>query len=305
MGHDHHHHAPEDGGKLLAAVVVNLGLTVAQVVGGIFAGSLALIADAVHNLSDALSLIIAWAARRIARRPADARMTFGYQRAEVVAALVNYTTLIVIGLYLLWEAIWRLFEPEPVTGWLMIAVATVALVVDLVTALLTWRMAKSSMNIRAAFVHNLADAMGSVAVIVAGLGVMAFGWAWIDPAMTLLIAGYILWLAISGIGPAIRILMLGAPDGMDTMEVVLALRGVDGVDGVHRVRLWQVQEHETALDTHLVVSAGRWGEADEIKAQARAMLADRFGIGNITLEVECARHACVGPDLLGNGGTHA
>ncbi|MHA3976084.1 cation diffusion facilitator family transporter [Halovulum sp. GXIMD14794] len=306
MGHHHHHHhAPEDGGKLLVAVLVNLGLTVAQVVGGVLAGSLALIADAVHNLSDALSLVIAWAARRIARRPADARMTFGYRRAEVVAALVNYTTLIIIGLYLLWEAVWRLFDPEPVTGWLMIAVAGVALVVDVVTALLTWRMAQTSMNIRAAFLHNLADAMGSIAVILAGLGVMAFGWAWIDSVMTLAIAGYILWMAVGGVGPAIRILMLGAPDDMDTMEVVEALRGVDGVAGVHRVRLWQVQEHEAALDTHIVVSAGRWHEADAIKARVRTLLTDRYGISDITLEVECARHACEGPELLGNGGAHA
>ena len=128
MGHHHHHHIdPEDGDRRVAlAVVVNLGLTVAQVIGGILSGSLALIADALHNFSDAISLIIAFGARKIARRPADADMTFGYGRAEVVAALINYTTLIVIGLYLLYEAAMRFIDPQGVDGWLVVIIAGIA-----------------------------------------------------------------------------------------------------------------------------------------------------------------------------------
>ncbi|CAN0276460.1 unnamed protein product, partial [Chrysoparadoxa australica] len=168
-GHHHHHHVDPEAGdaRMAAAVGVNLLLTVAQVIGGVLSGSLAMIADALHNFSDAASLIIAAWARRIARRPADAGMTFGYGRAEVVAALINLTTLIVIGLYLIYEAVMRFFQPQEVIGWLIIVIAAVALVIDLVTAALTYRMAQDSVNIRAAFLHNLADAMGSVAVIVA------------------------------------------------------------------------------------------------------------------------------------------
>ncbi|SDE70116.1 cation diffusion facilitator family transporter [Limimaricola pyoseonensis] len=300
--HGHHHHVhPEAGDRRVGgAIAVNLALTAAQIVGGLVSGSLALIADALHNLSDAMSLVIALAARRIARRPADAAMTFGYGRAEVVAALVNYTTLILIGLYLGYEAVARFFAPEPVLGWIMVWVAGLALAVDLITAALTWAMAKDSVNIRAAFLHNLADALGSVAVIVAGLAVLAFGWHWVDPVVTLGIAGYILWMSLSEIGGVIRILMLGAPPGLDTDAVLEHLRGIDGVGSVHHVHLWQMQEHAPALDAHVAVPEGRWSEADGIKARIKRSLADRFGIGHVTLEMECAAHACEGANAIGH-----
>lgn len=140
-----------------------------------------------------MALIIAFAARKIARRPADGNMTFGYGRIEAVAALINYTTLIVIGLYLIYEGIARFLDPSEVTGWIIVIVAAVALVIDLGTAALTYRLSKTSMNIRAGFLHNIADALGSVAVIVAGTLVMLFGWHWGDPLVTLLITSYILW----------------------------------------------------------------------------------------------------------------
>lgn len=208
-----------------------------QVVGGILSGSLALIADALHNFSDAISLIIAFAARKIARRPADASMTFGYGRAEVVAALINYTTLIVIGLYLVYEAIMRFFDPQPVDGWLIVIIAGVALVVDAVTAALTYAMSKSSVNIRAAFLHNVADALGSIAVIVAGVAILLYDWRLIDPLVTLLIAGYILWQSFSEIGNVVRILMLGSPPDIDVNRVVDELNAIDGVASVHHVHL--------------------------------------------------------------------
>ncbi|PSK88238.1 cobalt-zinc-cadmium efflux system protein [Limimaricola soesokkakensis] len=301
-GHHHHHIDPEAGDwRVGGAIAVNLALTLAQIVGGLVSGSLALIADALHNLSDAVSLGIALAARRIARRPADAEMTFGYGRAEVVAALVNYTTLILIGLYLGYEAIARIFAPEPVIGWIMIWVAGLALVVDLVTAALTYTMSKDSVNIRAAFAHNLADALGSVAVIVAGVAVLVFGWVWVDPAVTLAIAGYILWMSLGQIGGVIRILMLGAPPDLDTAAVLDHLRGIDGVASVHHVHLWQMQENTPALDAHVAVPQGRWGEADAIKARVKRALEERYGIGHVTLEMECAAHACDGASAIGHG----
>ena len=209
-GHHHHQIDPKAGDlRVAGAIGVNLLLTFAQVIGGILSGSLALIADALHNFSDAIALIIAFFARKIARRPADPRMSFGYGRAEVIAALVNYTTLIVLSVYLMYEGVMRFFEPEPVNGWIVVWIAALALIVDLVTAALTYTMSKSSMNIRAAFIHNVADALGSVAVIVAGTAVILFGWNWVDPAVTILISVYILWHVKSEIGETIRVLMLG------------------------------------------------------------------------------------------------
>ena len=177
-GHAGHSHGEENlsDRQLIFAVAINVLLTVAQIIGGIVSGSLALIADALHNFSDAASLGLAWFARKIGRRPADKLMTFGYAQGEVVAALINLTTLLIIGFYLLVEAINRFADPQPVEGWLIVIIAGIALIVDAVTAALTYAMSKSSVNIRAAFLHNVADALGSVAVIVAGTLILLYDW---------------------------------------------------------------------------------------------------------------------------------
>lgn len=286
--------------RMAAAVGVNLLLTVAQVIGGIVSGSLAMIADALHNFSDAASLVIAFWARKIARRPADSDMTFGYGRAEIVAALINLTTLIVVGLYLIYEAVIRFFEPQDVLGWLVIVIAAVALVIDLATAALTYTMAKTSVNIRAAFMHNLADAMGSLAVIVAGLLIWAFGWVWVDPLITLGIAGYILWMALSEIGGVVRILMLGSPPEMAPENVLATAEAVEGVAGLHHAHLWQMDEHHSALQAHMVIDTGAWGRADAIKQAVKTQLEEAHGLTHVTLEIECAAHVCSGVQRIGH-----
>lgn len=304
-GHSHHHHHVDPGAgdrRVALAVGVNLLLTVVQVIGGVLAGSLALIADALHNFSDAISLIIAFAARKIARRPSDASMTFGYARVEVVAALINYTTLIVVGLYLAYEAVLRFIEPQGVDGWPVVIIAGVALAVDVVTALLTFTLSKESVNIRAAFLHNVADALGSVAVIVAGSLILLFDWRLVDPLVTLLISGYILWQAFGEIGGVIRILMLGSPPDIETAAVIERMEAVEGVTNVHHAHFWQMSEHDSALDAHLAIDSGAWGHADDIKARVKALLNEEFGIGHSTLEMECSIHACASPQRIGDDG---
>lgn len=300
--HSHHHHIdPKAGDARVAwAVAVNMVLTLAQIIGGILSGSLALIADALHNFSDAVALIIAFFARKIARRPSTARMSFGYARAEVVAALINYTTLIIMALYLVYEGIMRALDPQPIDGWMVVWIAMIALVVDLVTAALTYSMSKESMNIRAAFLHNLADAMGSVAVIAAGTLVILKGWTWVDPVVTLLIAAYILWHVWAEIGGVIRVLMLASPPDIDPDAVVEKILAIEGVFDVHHLHLWQMQEHVPSLDAHIVIDAGAWGEADRVKETVKRMLKDRFAIGHSTLELECSRHMCGGAARFGH-----
>jgi len=299
MAHRHHHHDSATGDRrLLWAVAVNLGLTVVQVVGGLISGSLALIADALHNFSDAATLIIAVLARRIARRPADASMTFGYGRAEIVAALVNFTTLILIGLYLIVEAVSRLMHPVPIEGWTVIIVATVALAIDLITVLMTLALARESMNIRAAFLHNVADALGSLAVIIGGIVVVLYDWTLIDPLLTLAIAAYVLWHGASEIGHAIRILMNAAPAEMDTHDVARAMSEIEGVANVHHVHLWRFDEKRVSLEAHVVIADA---EPDHVavKRRLRAMLAERFEVGHVTLETERDGEHCGGPSGIG------
>lgn len=247
MGHEHAHMSPDTKDKRVAvAIWANGILTVAQIAGGIFAGSLALIADAIHNFSDMASLVIAFAARKIARRPADSKMTFGYGRIEIVAALINYTTLIMIGLYLIYEGTMRFIEPTEIKGWWVIWLGIVALVVDALTALLTYSMQKGSVNIRALFLHNLSDAFASIAVVVGGALILLYDMRWVDPAITIGIASYILYLGLTEIGGTIRTLMLGSPVDIDTDSVIEAVSNVEGVIDLHHVHFWQMGEHDAS-----------------------------------------------------------
>jgi cobalt-zinc-cadmium efflux system protein len=304
MPHDHGHaHIDPDSGDRRVAVAIwaNALLTVAQIIGGILSGSLALIADALHNFSDMASLVIAFVARKIARRPADEKMTFGYGRIEIVAALINYTTLILIGFYLIYEGGMRMIDPPEVMGWTVVILGGIALVIDTLTAMLTYSMQKGSVNIRALFLHNLSDALASVAVIVGGTLIILYDMRWVDPAITIGIALYILYLSFTEIGGPIRSLMLGSPPDIDGTEVVNAIQTVDGVVEVHHVHLWQMQEHAAALDCHIVVERARLKDTEKIKENIKAVLADHFSIEHSTLEFETTDAAHQHAQTFGHG----
>jgi cobalt-zinc-cadmium efflux system protein len=286
MGHDHHHHNIDamDDRKLGWAIAINMLLTLAQIIGGVLSGSLALIADALHNFSDAASLLIAWIARKIGRKPADHFKTFGYKRAEVIATLINLITLVIVGLYLIYEAVWRAFEPQIIEGWMVVIVASIALVIDVVTALLTYRMSKNSMNIRAAFLHNVSDALASLGVIIAGTLIILYDWYWTDTALTLLIAAYVLYQAASMLPKTIHILMQGAPENISIKEVIQAMESIGGVKNVHHVHIWQMDEHNNALEAHVVIES--FNEIDAVKQALKACLMEQFDLIHSTLEFE-------------------
>ena len=294
MPHDEHHSHinPASGDRRVAiAIWANGILTVAQIVGGIIAGSLALIADAIHNFSDMASLVIAFGARKISRRPADGKMTFGYQRIEIVAALINYTTLIVIGFYLVYEGAMRMIDPPEVLGWWVVILGGVALVVDTLTAMLTYSMQKGSVNIRALFLHNLSDALSSVAVIAGGTLILLYDIRWVDPAITIGIALYILYLAFTEIGGTIRLLMLASPPEIEIETLIAAVVGVPGVEDMHRVHFWQIDERQVSVDAHIVVARDHWDRMEAVKSDIKDLLAREFGINHSTLEFEHPDHA--------------
>ncbi len=287
MSHDHqHHHDVEHMGdrRLLFAIVANMLLTVAQVVGGLFSGSLSLIADALHNFSDASSLLIAWLARRIGRQPADNLRTFGYRRAEVIAALINLIILVLVGLFLVYEAIWRIFDPQVIEGWIVVIVAGVAVIIDVATAVLTWTMSKNSMNIRAAFLHNVSDALASVGVVIAGSLILLYGWYWTDTLLTLLIAIYVLYQAAGLLPQTIHLLMEGTPEGLSVTDVKAAMETVSGVLNVHHIHLWQIDEQRRALEAHVVINC--FEDTAGIKDALKERLGEAFDITHSSLEFE-------------------
>lgn len=296
MPHDHPHFDDYTSDRrLLLALALNLLLTIVEAGAGLFAGSLALLADAVHNLSDCGSFVIALVARRIGRWPSDDLRTFGYRRAEIIGALINLTILVVISVYLIYEAVVRFFFPQPVDGWTVVVVAAVAFVVNFATAALLYAMSRRNLNVRAAYLHNLGDSLSSLGVIVAGAVILWLGVFWIDSVMTLFVAAFILWQSVPDIRRSIHILMEGAPSDVDAAALLAALHSVPGVAGIHHLHMWELDEHHRALEAHVVVEPVGLDRWPAIKQALKQSLAQHFEIHHSTLEFETHDEAACQP----------
>ena len=294
--HNHHHdHGTADVSDkaLVWAIVLNLGLSVFEFLAGVFAGSVALMADALHNTNDAAALVVAFVARKIGRRMADEKFTFGYRRAELIGAIIQLTALIVVGLYLLGEAIGRYFEPESIKGSWVMAASCIAIVVDFGTAWLLWAMSKGSMNVKAAFLHNITDAAASVAVLLGGAAIYFFDWTWIDPTLTLLIAGYILFMSLGLLRRTAKILMEGTPDDLDLEHLAKEVCRIPGVESLHHLHAWELDEEHRAFEGHLIIAEETSPqERHTIRSAAKKLLEAEFRIGHSTIELETAAHGC-------------
>jgi cobalt-zinc-cadmium efflux system protein len=294
MAHDHNHsHGTEDvsDGVLLWAIIVNLGLSVFEFIAGLISGSVALMADALHNTNDAGALLIAYIARKISRKGADHAYTFGYRRAELIGAMIQLTALILVGLYLVYEAVRRMFNPEPLEGGWIMAAAGVALVVDVATAWLLWSMSKGSLNVKAAFMHNLTDAGASVAVLLGGAAIYWLGWNWVDPLLTLLIAGYILWMSWGMLLRTSSILMEGTPAELNLDALKAAVEQIEGVAEIYHIHAWELDENLIALEAHILVEDRMTlAEVESTKNAIKSLLQQDFSIKHSTLEFGSVRH---------------
>jgi cobalt-zinc-cadmium efflux system protein len=284
--------------KLGAVLALTAAVTVAEVIGGILTGSLALLADAGHMLSDNVALAIALGASWLADRPPTPNRSFGYQRAEILAALVNGIALVAIAVWIFAEAASRLGDPPEIAGGWMLGVALAGLAVNIVAASVLWGGRAESLNVSAAFRHVLADLLGSIGVIAAAIVILASGWLYADPLISALIGALILFSAWPILRDAGRVLLEASPAGIDAREVGQAMAAADGVVEVHDLHLWEVTTGFPALSAHLLV-------ADDDDCHARrheveAMLQERFGITHTTLQVDHAQ-----PRLLELGGADA
>lgn len=287
-GHEGHSHGKDASTtRLVLAIVFNAAITAAEVVAGIVAGSLTLLADAAHNASDTASMGVSLVARHVTGREPDRRRTFGYERAELIGAFINLVTLVVIALYLLVEAGQRFLEPHTIDGQLMLIVGVITLVGNVLTALVLYKPSKGSLNIESAFVHIVADALGSVAVILGGWLIASHGWTIVDPILTAAIAVYILVHSYEMLRETISILMESAPRDFPLDEMMRALEATNHVCDVHHVHVWRLNEDETALEAHVKVEEiDALDTLDALKRDLKQTLRAEYGIGHATLEIE-------------------
>jgi cobalt-zinc-cadmium efflux system protein len=286
--HDQHDRGPGDehSVRLLFSIALNLLITVVEVIGGLISGSLALLSDALHNFTDTSSLVISYYARRVGTRTPDAQMTFGYRRAEIIGAFVNLLTLVLIALWLVKEAIERLANPQPISLRPMLIVATIGLIANLLTALLLHRPSRESINLKSAYLHIVMDAASSVGVIAGALIIAWKGWLWVDPILSFVIAGYIAYYSVRMLRRTGLVLMEAAPVGIRIADVVQEVQDVRRVEDAHHVHVWRLDEQTIALEAHVCIDRGALVDMEEIKAEIKQRLANRFGIGHSTLEFE-------------------
>jgi cobalt-zinc-cadmium efflux system protein len=286
--HDHHahghHHGPADHDRAFAiGIGLNMAYVVAETGAGLWTGSVALLADAGHNLSDVLGLAVAWGGAALARRPASGRYTYGWKGSTILAALLNAVLLMVALGAIIWEGARRLAEPAPVMGGVVAGVAAVGILVNGATALLFARGRHGDVNVRGAFLHMAADAAVSAGVVVAGLVIWRTGALWIDPLSSLVIAALILWRTGGLLRETVEMALHAVPRGIDPEAVRAALMAMKGVAGVHDLHIWPISTTEPVLTAHLLMPGGSPG--DGFLEEARGVLRDRFGIGHATLEV--------------------
>lgn len=284
--HSHGHpHEPVDFGRAFAiGIALNLGFVAAEVVFGFLANSMSLLADAGHNFSDVLGLVLAWAAAMMARRARSPRFTYGLKKAPILAALANSLLLLVAVGAIGAEAVRRLLQPSATQGGTIMVVAAVGIVVNGATALLFARGRRRDINIQGAFLHMAADALVSAAVVLAGLAIVWTGWQWIDPAMSLIVAAVVLLGSIGLLKQAVWMSLAGVPSGIALAEVEAAMSQIDGVDAVHDLHIWPLSTTETALTAHIVTARADYPDA--LLESARRLLHDRFHIEHCTIQVE-------------------
>lgn len=284
--HGHgHSHAPADYGRAFAiGIALNLGFVVAETVFGFIANSMALLADAGHNLSDVLGLVVAWAGAIMARRAASPRFTYGFKKAPILAALANSLFLLIAVGAIGAEAIRRLFHPSPTEGGTVIVVAAIGILINGATALMFARGREHDINVRGAYLHMAADTAVSAAVVFAGLVIVWTGQQWVDPVMSLAVAVVILWGSIGLLKESVWMSLAGVPSGIDVDVVEAELAELEGVETVHDLHIWPLSTTETALTAHLV--APDVASTDELLERARKMLHHRFRIEHCTIQIE-------------------
>jgi len=283
-GHNHGHGRPNYDRAFAIGIGLNIAYVIAEAVFGVLAGSLALLADAGHNLSDVLGLALAWGAAVLSRRVPSQRFTYGLRSSSILAALANAIILLVVTGGIAWEAVSRLSQPAPVAGGIVAWVAGVGILVNGGTALLFLRGRSRDLNIKGAFLHMAADALVTAGVVVTGIAIALTGLFWIDPVVTLLVSAVIVYGTWDLMKAAIGLALDAVPEGIDPLAVRARLAALPGVEAIHDLHIWGMSTTETALTCHLVMPHGHPGDA--VLTEVAHDLEHRFGIHHATIQIE-------------------
>lgn len=293
MEHAHNHRIHKhnvEGKNLIISIFLNVVITLAQVVGGIISGSLALISDALHNFSDVLSLVFSFVAHRLSRRKASINQTFGLKRAELIAAFVNAFTLVLVAIYLIYEAVMRFFEPKEIASDLVIWLALLGIVANGISVLALKKDADHNLNMKSAYLHLLTDMMASVAVLVGGLLMKYFQIYWIDSVMTLIIAIYLIVVGTDLLVKSTKMLMLFTPEHIDIKEIVREVHKIKGVNKLHHIHVWHLNEEELHLEAHLDCSEDiLMSDFNTLLHEVEEVLYEKFGINHVNIQPEFSK----------------
>lgn len=289
MGQHHNHSDRHEvsGKNLSISIILNVLVTIAQLVGGLVSGSLSLVSDAVHNFSDVLSLGISFFANRLAKRKASTNKTFGYKRAEIIAAFVNSATLMVVSIFLIIEALERFFKPQEVASNWVIWLSILAILVNGLSVLLLKKDSEANMNMRSAYLHLFTDMMASIAVLIGGILMKYYAIFWIDPALTLLIAFYLIYVGYDLLKESTKVLMLFTPKAIEVQEIVSNILEIEGIKNVHHVHIWQLNEEEIHLEAHIDFKNDiRLSQFDRVLGEIEKMVYHKHGINHLNIQPE-------------------
>ena len=273
------------GRRFFAVTVLNVLITVVEIIGGLVSGSLALLSDAFHNLGDSFSIVLGYFAQTIANKPETSKRTYGYRRAEILSAMINATFLIIVSLFLIIEAVKRIQQPTHINGKIMLVVAVVGLVANLLSAMLLHSGSHNNLNVKATYLHVLSDALSSFAVIIGGVILTFVNVSWLDPVLTIAVALYIAYEAWPVIQQTITILMESAPQ-LDYKGIEHDLVQIDGVTAVHHVHAWMIDEKRIIFSAHLNCHDMKLSDVEKIYSQVDQLLREKYGICHVTIQAE-------------------
>ncbi|RLD28790.1 MAG: cation transporter [Bacteroidetes bacterium] len=286
--HNHSHHHPDlKGRNLVISIFLNTLITAAQVVGGLLSGSLALLSDALHNFTDVLSLIVSYIANVLSKQKASIHRTFGYKRAEILAAFINASTLIIIAVLLIIEAIKRFQNPQEIESNLVIWLSLLGIIANGISVLLLKKDADVNMNMRSAYLHLLTDMLASVAVLIGGLLMKFYQMFWVDSALTLAIALYLIWVGYDLLKNSFKVLMLFTPEDIQVKDIVEELQQIKNIKNVHHIHIWQLNENEVHLEAHIDFNEDiSLSKFDVILQEVEEILYHKFEINHVNIQPE-------------------